>query len=131
MAPHDLVGGWFIAPRRRERRVVDHHLDVLRDPLGYGLTVEGIERLGQTNRVAILTAVMKRGWIRIRVPSTREATLHIEVWRLDRARAMRIAGWLRRRGPWPDHHPVVLGMVDQGTRHEVTLEDLRTHLRTL
>lgn len=129
MALRDHFGGWFLAPRRRERRVDDHHLAVLRDPVAYGLTPEDIDRIGPRDRVAILTAVLRSGWVRVRVPPTRDAVIHIEVWTLDRARARRIESWLRHRDPGCPHDAVQLGVVAVPTYEGMSFARLLEILR--
>lgn len=77
--------GWWLHPRREPRAVFEHLSAVLADPRAYGLSLGEVAsapgEATEDHRRRVLTAVLQKGWIRVR--SHRSYTV-IEYWKLNR-----------------------------------------------
>ena len=121
---HDLVGAWWIGLDDRgrlvEHEVDQHHCGALR--LGL-LRDEVLTRIDRTSRVAVLTACMERGWVRIRVPRRSQRTeIHAEGWTWGPTQREALRRWTQRHGVRPDH-PIVLGTVATRIAVEARLDE--------
>lgn len=115
-------GGFWIRPRQREVRVVDHHAAVVAAPDLYGLSSHELVAIGRSDRRAVLTAVIGRGWIRVRRPVTGESDLdavHVDLWELSTRNRRRIASWFRRYQVSSDTE-LLVGCLRDGTKIRMT-----------
>lgn len=107
-----------------EYEVDQHHGAVLR--LGL-LRDDVLEKLDRTDRVEVLVAAMRQGFVRIRVHRSRDLAVHAEAWRWSDRERDALRRWARRRQLHRDHVAVV-GTVGTGATIEATIEMIVTLL---